>query len=107
MIRGTNNLSGVDNVSSNETKESAKPLIYSKELDYKNYGYTELGSIVLNNQELWKYIKKSETSPYNGFLEQGRELDLVRYLIEQQTIREDYIKALALEALRDDRYDPV
>lgn len=99
MIRGTNNLSGVDNVNSNEENETAEPLISNKELDDKFCEYMELGSIILTNEELWRHIKRSETSPYNGFLEQGRELDLVKALIEEQITRENRIKNLVLEAM--------
>jgi hypothetical protein len=103
MIRTSRGLSCV--VDSEEIgKEDEKALDSYKELFTKNEadaeGFVERDSIVLSNQTLYKFMKRSEISPYSGFLQEGREKEVVSMLIAQARESRERITMLSNEALR-------
>jgi len=98
MIRTSRGLSCV--VTSKEEKEDEQALDFNKELNDKNQtDLVELGSIILSNKTLYLYLKRKEITPYSGFLQEGKEKQVISELIAAKRESEERIMTMIKQAL--------
>jgi len=97
MIRTSKGLSCV---ASKEEKEDEQVLDFNKELNDKNQTeFVELGSIILSNKTLYLYLKRKEITPYSGFLQEGKEKQVISELIAAKREQEERILSMIKQAL--------
>jgi hypothetical protein len=99
MLRTSRNLSCVDN---EKIETENDPALDSKEeyFDKNETEYKELGRVILTNKQLYQHMKRSEISPYSGFLREGKEKQVVSEIIARVREQKERINMLANDALR-------